>query len=50
MKTQIREIETKSEDFRIKYKNGQEIQKLVMDLNGIKVENMNLEKQLAALQ
>lgn len=50
MKTQIREIETKSEDFRIKYKNGQEIQKLVMDLNGIKVENMNLEKQIAALQ
>ena len=25
MKTQIRDIETKSEDFRIKYKNGVEI-------------------------
>lgn len=32
MKTNIREIETKCEDFRIKYKNGAEIQKLVNDL------------------
>jgi peptidoglycan hydrolase CwlO-like protein len=36
LRTQIRDIETKSDDFRIKYKNGAEIQKLVDDLNGIK--------------
>jgi hypothetical protein len=39
MKTQIRDIESKCEDFRIKYKNGSEIQKLVEDLKAIKMEN-----------
>jgi hypothetical protein len=39
LKASIREIETKSEDFRIKYKNGVEIQKVIEDLDGIKAEN-----------
>ena len=43
IKTNIREIETKCEDFRIKYKNGVEIQKLVADLQGIVQENRVLE-------
>lgn len=46
LKSTIREIETKSEDFRIKYKNGVEIQKLVEDLNGIKGENAALQADL----
>lgn len=46
MKASIREIETKSEDFRIKYKNGVEIQKVIEDLNGIKAENSQLEAKL----
>lgn len=46
MKTNIREIDTKCEDFRIKYKNGVEINKLVADLNGIMQENKVIEGQL----
>ena len=42
LKASIRESETKCEDFRIKYKNGVEIQKLVEDLDGIKNENAGI--------
>lgn len=44
MKNGIRDIESKLEDFRIKYKNMEEINKLEHDLNGIKQENMNLKR------
>ena len=47
LKSNIREIDTKNEDFRIKYKNGQEIQKLMGDLDGIKGNNMQLQQQMA---
>ena len=33
MKNGVREVETKLEDFRIKYKNSEEINKLEGDLN-----------------
>ena len=46
MKNGIREVESKLEDFRIKYKNMEEINKLQNDLNAIKQENMNLKRQL----
>jgi TolA-binding protein len=46
LKNGIREVETKLEDFRIKYKNMEEINKLENDLNSIKQENMNLKRQL----
>ena len=46
MKNGIREVETKLEDFRIKYKNMEEINKLENDLNAIRQENMNLKRQL----
>lgn len=36
IKNGIREVETKLEDFRIKYKNMEEINKLENDLNAIK--------------
>jgi hypothetical protein len=36
MKNGIRDVESKLEDFRIKYKNMEEINKLEHDLNGIK--------------
>ena len=39
-------METKLEDFRIKYKNMEEINKLENDLNAIKAENMNLRRQM----
>jgi hypothetical protein len=42
----VRENDTKSEDFRIKYRNGQEISKLVTDLNGIKAENQQLDQDM----
>jgi len=44
MKNGIREVESKLEDFRIKYKNMEEINKLENDLNAIKQENMNLKR------
>ena len=44
IKNNVREVETKLEDFRIKYKNMEEINKLEADLNGIKQENMNLRR------
>ena len=44
MKNGIRDVESKLEDFRIKYKNMEEINKLEHDLNGIKQENMNLKR------
>jgi len=46
MKNGVREVETKLEDFRIKYKNSEEINKLEGDLNAIKKENMTLKNQL----
>lgn len=46
LKASIRDNETKCEDFRIKYKNGVEITKLVDDLNGIKGENQQLTAKL----
>ena len=46
LKNSVREVETKLEDFRIKYKNMEEINRLENDLNGIKQENMNLKRQL----
>lgn len=44
LKNSIREIDTKLEDFRIKYKNNEEINKLENDLNSIKQENMGLRR------
>lgn len=44
LKNSIREIETKVEDFRIKYKNMEEIKRLESDLNAIKLENQNFKK------
>lgn len=38
----MKEVETKTDDFRIKYKNGVEIEKLVSDLAEIKQENQYL--------
>jgi len=49
VRANIRELDTKSEDFRIKYKNGTEIQKLVTDLNGIQSDNLALQQQMAQL-
>ena len=49
LKASIRESETKCEDFRIKYKNGVEIQKLVEDLDGIKNENAGIQQQIAQM-
>jgi hypothetical protein len=46
MKNGVREIDTKLEDFRIKYKNMEEINKLENDLNAIRQENMTLKRQL----
>ena len=46
LKNSVREVETKLEDFRIKYKNMEEINRLENDLNGIKQENMTLKRQL----
>ncbi len=46
LKNSCREVETKLEDFRIKYKNMEEISKLENDLNAIKQENLNLKRQL----
>ncbi len=46
VKNGIREVETKLEDFRIKYKNMEEINKLENDLNAIKQENLTLRRQL----
>jgi len=39
-----REIESKLEDFRIKYKGMEEIRKLENDLNAIKNENLTFKK------
>jgi len=41
-RTQIRDIDTKMEDFRIKYKNKQEIHQLEQDLAAIQQENNSL--------
>lgn len=46
LKNGIREIETKLEDFRIKYKNNEEINRLEADLNAIKTENTTMKRQL----
>ena len=46
VKNGIREVETKLEDFSIKYKNMEEINKLENDLNAIKQENLTLRRQL----
>lgn len=44
LKNSVREVETKLEDFRIKYKNMDEINKLEAELNGIRKENMDLKR------
>ncbi len=46
VKNGIREVETKLEDFRIKYKNSEEINKLEHDLNSIRQENLTLRRQV----
>lgn len=46
LKNTIREVDTKLEDFRIKYKNLEEIKKLQKDLNDIKTENENFKRQM----
>lgn len=48
LRNQIREVEVKIEDFRIKYKNGDDIKKLEEDLNAVKRENENLGRQVGA--
>ena len=44
----IREVEIKVEDFRIKYKNGEDIKKLEEDLNAAKKENDGMMKQVGS--
>ena len=44
----IREVEIKVEDFRIKYKNGEDIKKLEEDLNAVKKENDGMMKQVGS--
>ena len=46
LKNDIREIESKLEDFRIKYKGMEEIVKLQKDLTAIQGENQNYKRQL----
>ena len=46
LKNQLREVETKLEDFRIKYKNMEEIRRLENDLNAIRHENAGLKQQV----
>lgn len=46
LKNNIKEVETKLEDFRIKYKNMEEIKRLELDLNAIKSENSQYKGQL----
>jgi len=41
-KNQVRELEVKLDDFRIKFKGGQEIQKLEQELAQIKAENAQM--------
>ena len=47
LKTQTREVQNKMDDFRIKYKNMAEIEKLKADLQGVLQENAALEQQAA---
>ena len=47
LKTQTREVTNKMDDFRIKYKGMQEIEKLKADLHGVLQENAYLEQQAA---
>ena len=47
LKTQTREVTNKMDDFRIKYKGMQEIEKLKADLQGVLQENAYLEQQAA---
>ena len=47
LKTQTRDVQTKMDDFRIKYKNASEIEKLKADLLGVLNENAALEQQAA---
>jgi len=44
LKTQSRDVQGKSDDFRIKYKNLTEIEKLKADLLGVLNENAALEQ------
>ena len=46
IKNCIREVETKLEDFRIWYKNLEEIDKLENDINSINNENIKLKRQM----
>ncbi len=46
--TQIRDIQIKMDDFRIKYKNMSEIEKLKNELNTLNQQNIQLEQRAAA--
>jgi len=46
LKTQMNDVQVKMEDFRIKYKNMAEINKLREDLQGILNENAKLQQKL----
>lgn len=44
----MKDIETKMDDFRIKYKNMAEINKLKQELAGVQNENAQLQQKLGA--
>ena len=48
MRTQIRDIQIKMDDFRIKYKNMSEIEKLKTELNTLLAQNDQLDQQAVA--
>ena len=48
LRTQMKDIETKMDDFRIKYKNMAEINKLKQELAGVQNENAQLQQKLGA--
>ena len=47
LRTQIRDIQIKMDDFRIKYKNMAEIEKLKTELNDLHQQNSDLERRAA---
>ena len=46
LRTQMKDVDTKMEDFRIKYKNMAEINKLKQELSGVQQENAQLQQRL----
>ena len=48
LRTQIRDIQIKMDDFRIKYKNMAEIERLKGELNTLLQQNTQLEQRAAA--